>query len=93
MEVHGGVSGVIGGPGGVPFAVKLLKLAHASMRVPSTVVLGGQQVLRLRLGQHPLEEGPGDVALEQRSRFLVNTVGPQTGSSMLRPTNQRKRRL
>src|SRR5262249_32761137 len=28
-----------------------------------------------------------------RSRFLVNTVTSQTGSSMLKPTNQRKRRL
>jgi len=29
--------------------------------------------------------------LSSRSRFLLKTVGSQTGSSALRPTNQRKR--
>jgi hypothetical protein len=37
------------------------------------------------LGHHMLEEGAGDVAVQQRCRSLVNTVASLTGSSALSP--------
>lgn len=42
--------------------------------------------------KHRGEKSPCDVAFEQRSRFFVKVVASQTGSSIPRPTNQRKRR-
>jgi len=56
-------------------------------------VLAGEQAAAAGVVDHPLQEGRGDVAASSRWRFLVKTVGSHTGSSMFRPTKQRKSRL
>jgi hypothetical protein len=73
---------------------KATGLAHASISVPSTlkcssdVRLAASACSRIR-SKNFCATSPSI----KRSRFLLNTVGSHTGSSIFRPTNQRNNRL
>jgi len=56
-------------------------------------VLVRQQLRRRRVLHHRIEKRGRNVAARNRSRFLLNIVGTQTGSSIPKPTNQRNSRL
>jgi len=50
-----------------------------------------QQAFRVVVEHRGTEEGGSHVTRNKRSRFVVNHDGSQTGSSMIRPTNHRKK--
>jgi hypothetical protein len=73
---------------------KLLRLAQASSQGPSTVKGSldnscGPRARARTCAKKAWATSPAS----KRSRFLVKTVGSQTGSSSVRPTNQRNPRL
>src|SRR5437899_11174590 len=51
-------------------------------------VLVGQKAAAPRLRQHTVKKTRATSPASIRSRFFVNTVASQTGSSISRPTNQ-----
>ena len=67
MEVHRGIARIIGrrrSAGALPLEA-LVPGPGLDQRAVDREVLGREQLARLGLGQHALEEGPRDVALEQ----------------------------
>ncbi len=80
--------------GGSFFALKLRRLTHAWIRVPSTLKCSLLSrcfawACFTTARRSRSETSPAI----SRSRFLVNTVTSQTASSIVSPTNQRKSRL
>jgi hypothetical protein len=73
--------------------LNLLSLAHTSISVPSTVKCSSDRAGGPSLGENAFEERWATYPSSNRWRFFVNTVASRTGSSMFRPTNQRKSRL
>ena len=75
-------------------ALKLLRLAHASSSVPSTVKCSSDSRPASRAWPDTASKNaPAMSPVSSRSRFLLKVVGDQIGSSMLRPTNQRNSTL
>src|SRR5207249_9907279 len=89
-----GLPGSSGVGGDASFRWKLLRLAHASINVPSTVKCSSDRKPRPRAWANTRSKKTRATSpASNRSRFFVNTVASQTGSSISRPTNQRKSRL
>ena len=87
MGLPGSSGGCWSGPS---LDLKLLWLAHASIKVPSTVKCSVESRSRLRAcSTTSANKVLATSAANSRSRFLVNIVRSQTGSSMFIPTNQR----
>ena len=73
---------------------KLFRLAHASNCVPSTVKCSSESSPAARAWVWTASKNAAAISpASRRSRFLVNVVGCHTGSSILKPTNQRNSRL
>jgi hypothetical protein len=89
-----GLPGSSGGVAPAPFFLKLFRPAQASIRVPSTVKCSADRsCCAFAWASTRSKKARAISPWSSRSRFLVKTVASQTGSSMLRPTNPRKRRL
>ena len=73
---------------------KLFRLAQASNCVPSTVKCSSESRPAARAWAWTAsKKAAAPSPASSRSRFLVNVVGCQTGSSIFKPTNQRNSRL
>ena len=84
------------GEGGLAsaFGLKLLNDAQASTRVPSTEKCSSDSSgATFSCARIAAISFLAMSAFNSRSRFFVNTVGTQTGSSIDSPTNQRNSRL
>jgi hypothetical protein len=94
VEIHGGIAGIIGRLTTARCPLKTL-LAHPrfEQRAIDREVLVGQESSLAGLRDDVFEKRAGDIAIKNRSRFLVKVVGVQISSSMSRPTNQRNSRL
>src|SRR5438309_1245460 len=85
--------------GPVPFSgagslgTKLLPLAQASIKVPSTVKCSSQQRLSRACRNTISSKCCTILPPISRSRFFENTVASHTGLSEFKPTNQRNSRL
>ena len=73
---------------------KLFRLAHASNWVPSTVKCSSESRPAARAWARTASKNAAATSpASRRSRFFVNVVGCQTGSSIFNPTNHRNSRL
>jgi hypothetical protein len=77
-----------------PFFLKLLRLAHASMSVPSTLKCSRLiSPAAFACSTIARKNCPAASLATRRSRFFVKTVGSKLGSSMSMSRNQRNKRL
>ena len=90
-----GCPGSSGGPlGSVSRHRKLFRLAQASNWVPSTVKCSSESRPAARAWARTASKNAAATSpASSRSRFFVNVVGCQTGSSIFNPTNHRNKRL
>src|SRR2546430_293394 len=94
VEIHGRIPRIVRGGRRRVLALETLEARPSvDQGAVDREMLVGEQPALLGLGADPLEKARAMSPRSSRSRFFVNTVASQIGSSMAKPTNHRKSRL